>query len=141
MNKDFEAWLMKDHGLDSEWQTERNCYKDFAAHLAFKSWQASRAALSNVEPVGYIHTLPDGSYFDCEDSETSQFLFEKKVADQELKGHGGKVDPVFLHPSVPASIVAWYSPATGGFYLSLDSVPPHIAVMGLQALGVIEELK
>ena len=30
----YEQWLAYEHGLDSEWQPERNCYKDFPAHLA-----------------------------------------------------------------------------------------------------------
>lgn len=37
----FEKWLFKEHGLQSEWQPERNCYKDFPAHLAWKAWQAA----------------------------------------------------------------------------------------------------
>lgn len=40
--EEFEAWLMEDHGLDSEWQVERNCFKDFPAHLAYQAWLASR---------------------------------------------------------------------------------------------------
>lgn len=45
MREEFEAWLLREHGLESEWQEERNCFKDYPAHLAFKAWQASRAAL------------------------------------------------------------------------------------------------
>ncbi|HFQ7151781.1 TPA: hypothetical protein ACHSTH_004759 [Pseudomonas aeruginosa] len=45
MREEFEAWLLREHGLESEWQDERNCFKDYPAHLAFKAWQASRAAL------------------------------------------------------------------------------------------------
>lgn len=40
--EDFEKWLLDEHGLESEWQPRRNCFKDFPAHLAFKAWQASR---------------------------------------------------------------------------------------------------
>lgn len=40
--QDFEAWLRKEHDLDAEWQPERNCYKEFAAHLAYKAWCAAR---------------------------------------------------------------------------------------------------
>lgn len=39
---EFEAWLRKEHDLDAEWQPERNCYKEFAAHLAYKSWCEAR---------------------------------------------------------------------------------------------------
>lgn len=57
MREEFEAWLLREHGLESEWQDERNCFKDYPAHLAFKAWQASRAAL-RVE-------LPDDGIEDC----------------------------------------------------------------------------
>ncbi|HEJ5728158.1 TPA: hypothetical protein SL760_001015, partial [Pseudomonas aeruginosa] len=55
MREEFEAWLLREHGLESEWQDERNCFKDYPAHLAFKAWKASRAAL-RVE-------LPDKAEF------------------------------------------------------------------------------
>ncbi|HBO4448886.1 TPA: hypothetical protein L4U50_003487 [Pseudomonas aeruginosa] len=58
MREEFEAWLLREHGLESEWQDERNCFKDYPAHLAFKAWQASRAAL-RVE-------LPDDGIEDCQ---------------------------------------------------------------------------
>lgn len=45
MREEFEAWLLREHGLESEWQEDRNCFKDYPAHLAFKAWQASRANL------------------------------------------------------------------------------------------------
>lgn len=45
MREEFIDWLADEHGLESEWQEERNCFKDFPAHLAFQSWQASREAL------------------------------------------------------------------------------------------------
>lgn len=34
----FENWLQNVHGLSSEWDAKRNCYKDFAAHLAWRAW-------------------------------------------------------------------------------------------------------
>lgn len=37
----FEKWLDETMGLQCEWQEERNCYKEFAAHLAWKAWDAS----------------------------------------------------------------------------------------------------
>lgn len=40
---EFEAW-MASQGLESEWQPERNAYKDFVAHFAYQAYQASRAA-------------------------------------------------------------------------------------------------
>lgn len=45
MREEFLQWLLEVHGLESEWQPERNCFKDYAAHLAFQAWQASRAAI------------------------------------------------------------------------------------------------
>ncbi|MFU5479524.1 hypothetical protein ACM7V8_28505 [Pseudomonas aeruginosa] len=68
MREEFEAWLLREHGLESEWQEERNCFKDYPAHLAFKAWQASRAALrvelpEKMEPTRNIYgNLIIGSY-------------------------------------------------------------------------------
>jgi hypothetical protein len=45
MREEFIDWLADVHDLESEWQEERNCFKDFPAHLAFQAWQASRAEL------------------------------------------------------------------------------------------------
>lgn len=42
MNREtFEKWLLDKMGLQAEWQPERNCYKQFTAHLAWKAWQAA----------------------------------------------------------------------------------------------------
>lgn len=50
----FERWLSEKHCLSSEWQPERNCYRDFQAHLAWRAWLASReralSQRSTVEP-------------------------------------------------------------------------------------------
>ena len=68
MREEFEAWLLREHGLESEWQDERNCFKDYPAHLAFKAWLASRAALrvelpEKMEPTRNIYgNLIIGSY-------------------------------------------------------------------------------
>jgi hypothetical protein len=40
----FEKWLHDVHGLESEWQEHRNCYRDFQAHLAFCAWREARTA-------------------------------------------------------------------------------------------------
>ncbi len=53
IREEFEAWLLREHGLESEWQDERNCFKDYPAHLAFKAWKASRAALRVRLPKPY----------------------------------------------------------------------------------------
>lgn len=45
MREEFEAWLLEVHGLTSEWSEERNCFKDYPAHLAYEAWRASRDAL------------------------------------------------------------------------------------------------
>lgn len=42
MREEFSEWLLDIHGLESEWQEARNCFKDFPAHLAYQAWQASR---------------------------------------------------------------------------------------------------
>ncbi|HBO1825710.1 TPA: hypothetical protein L4G09_005850 [Pseudomonas aeruginosa] len=62
MREEFEAWLLREHGLESEWQEERNCFKDYPAHLAFKAWQASRAALRVELPE--VGSAPDGANYD-----------------------------------------------------------------------------
>lgn len=67
MREEFEAWLLREHGLESEWQDERNCFKDYPAHLAFKAWQASRAALrvelpDKAEFVEYYEDLEGGTF-------------------------------------------------------------------------------
>jgi hypothetical protein len=45
LREEFRKWLLEEHGLESEWQSERNCFKDFPAHLAYLAWQASRESL------------------------------------------------------------------------------------------------
>ncbi|HEJ9941605.1 TPA: hypothetical protein SMO00_004785 [Pseudomonas aeruginosa] len=62
MREEFEAWLLREHGLESEWQDERNCFKDYPAHLAFKAWKASRAALRVELPE--VGSAPDGAKYD-----------------------------------------------------------------------------
>lgn len=46
----FEAWLWDVHHLNATWNTGRNCYDEFPAHLAFKAWQQAIQALS-AEPL------------------------------------------------------------------------------------------
>lgn len=43
--EEFSEWLLDIHGLESEWQEARNCFKDFPAHMAYQAWQASRECL------------------------------------------------------------------------------------------------
>ncbi|HCF0295530.1 TPA: hypothetical protein NH680_000776 [Pseudomonas aeruginosa] len=62
MREEFEAWLLREHGLESEWQDERNCFKDYPAHLAFKAWKASRAALRVELPE--VGSAPDEAKYD-----------------------------------------------------------------------------
>lgn len=59
MREEFEAWLLREHGLESEWQDERNCFKDYPAHLAFKAWQASRAALRVEDEIDRLKAEND----------------------------------------------------------------------------------
>lgn len=71
MREEFEAWLLREHGLESEWQEERNCFKDYPAHLAFKAWQASRAALRVELPKSYaaLEYAPKTKVFNIIDME------------------------------------------------------------------------
>lgn len=55
----FEKWLAEVHMLSSEWQPARNCYKDFAAHLAWQAWQASQAASAPRTPCCRIDSNRD----------------------------------------------------------------------------------
>ena len=47
---EFEQWLLDAHGLSDEWDEARNCYKQFAAHLAWKAWLA-RASVNATAPT------------------------------------------------------------------------------------------
>lgn len=71
MREEFEAWLLREHGLESEWQEERNCFKDYPAHLAFKAWQASRAALRVELPKPHpaFEYAPRTKFFNITDVE------------------------------------------------------------------------
>lgn len=40
----FEAWLEQEQMLTATWDEARNCYAEFPAHLAWRSWQARAAA-------------------------------------------------------------------------------------------------
>ncbi|MRT13682.1 hypothetical protein GJV07_15480 [Enterobacteriaceae bacterium RIT711] len=53
---DFEAWMTDEqwfHGSDFEWDDGRNCYSQFGIHIAYKAWQASRAAIVVELPEPY----------------------------------------------------------------------------------------
>lgn len=130
LRKEFEA-LPHSNSASFERYSEQGYYKNRDTENVFYGYMLGRrAALSNAEPVGYI-----GRIF------VDQLTGERSVVLSNEAKTLPDMTRLFLNPSVQAPTVAWYSPATGGFYLSLDSVPPHIKVMGLQALGVIEELK
>ena len=66
--EEFEAWLLKVHGLDSGWQENRNCFADFPAHLAFQAWQASRAALLEKQAEEQEEFLAHFADFEQEDT-------------------------------------------------------------------------
>jgi hypothetical protein len=42
--KSFEVWLLKHQMLTATWNVDRNCYDEFAAHLAYKAWLAAPTA-------------------------------------------------------------------------------------------------
>lgn len=50
----FLAWLQDRHGLDSVWQEDRNCFKDFPAHLAFQAWNAALDSVCVTVPQDRI---------------------------------------------------------------------------------------
>lgn len=39
--RQFESWLMADQMLTPTWNEQRNCYEEFAAHLAYRAWRAA----------------------------------------------------------------------------------------------------
>ncbi|HBO9079170.1 TPA: hypothetical protein L5D52_001326 [Pseudomonas aeruginosa] len=82
MREEFEAWLLREHGLESEWQDERNCFKDYPAHLAFKAWQASRAALRVELPYPVI--VDEGAEF-------AFHAYDKDETDKALQQAGIEV--------------------------------------------------
>ncbi|EOC0500040.1 hypothetical protein ACI00R_004607 [Cronobacter sakazakii] len=46
--KAFEQWaleVMQFTPDDLTWDERRNCYRDYVTHMAWKGWQASRAAI------------------------------------------------------------------------------------------------
>jgi hypothetical protein len=46
--KQFEEWaqgIMEFAPDDLTWDEYRNCYRNYVPHMAWKSWQASRAAI------------------------------------------------------------------------------------------------
>lgn len=57
--KAFEQWaqgMMEFAPDDLTWDEERNCYRDYVPHMAWKGWQASRAAIQVELPdfdIGY----------------------------------------------------------------------------------------
>lgn len=56
---EFERWLFDEQGLESVWEPHRNCHKDFAAHLAFKAWQAARRTVEPCPTHAAEHRVRD----------------------------------------------------------------------------------
>lgn len=54
----FERWLFEVHMLEATWQPERNCYKQFPAHLAFQAWQARTAQPVQADQPKLVLALP-----------------------------------------------------------------------------------
>lgn len=52
--KAFEHWaleIMQFTPDDLTWDEKRNCYRDYVSHMAWKGWQASRAAIEIELPT------------------------------------------------------------------------------------------
>ncbi len=47
----FEAWLKDLFDLEGTWQPERNCYKEFPCHMAWKAWQSRTEAYAEDAPA------------------------------------------------------------------------------------------
>ncbi|WP_176605691.1 hypothetical protein [Pseudomonas aeruginosa] len=93
MREEFEAWLLREHGLESEWQDERNCFKDYPAHLAFKAWQASRAALRVVLPDDGIEDCRRDWQNSCRDNFDTGYCYATDRITQALQQAGIEVAP------------------------------------------------
>lgn len=91
MREEFEAWLLREHGLESEWQDERNCFKDYPAHLAFKAWQASRAALRVELPDDGIKDCQRGWQNSCRDNFDTGYCYATDRITQALQQAGIEV--------------------------------------------------
>ncbi|CZY59089.1 hypothetical protein [Enterobacter hormaechei] len=54
--KAFEQWaleVMQFTPDDLTWDEARNCYRDYVPHMAWKGWQASRAAIEIELPESW----------------------------------------------------------------------------------------
>lgn len=50
----FERFLREEHLYSNDeliWEDERNCYSIYSVHIAWKAWQASRAAIEIELPM------------------------------------------------------------------------------------------
>lgn len=57
--KAFEQWaqgMMEFAPDDLTWDEERNCYRDYVPHMAWKGWQASRAAIE-IETISHYQAV------------------------------------------------------------------------------------
>ena len=55
---EFERWLLEAQGLVPIWDSDRNCYNQFAAHLAFKAWCAA-PRIGSITGHGNANTAAD----------------------------------------------------------------------------------
>lgn len=68
--KAFERWaleVMQFTTDDLTWDEKRNCYRDYVPHMAWKGWQASRAAIEIELPrrkAAYASGYGDGYLVD-----------------------------------------------------------------------------
>lgn len=61
--KAFEQWaleIMQFTPDDLTWDEARNCYRDYVPHMAWKGWQASKAAIEIELPESFIGDNGDG---------------------------------------------------------------------------------
>lgn len=103
MRKDFEQWLLEEHGLVGTWDTDRNCYQEFPAHLAWKSWQAAQQgsmpegwSLTHIDDPatdGYLVKGPGISYCAWKDKEPWLYLFCEALASATPQPEGDEWIP------------------------------------------------
>lgn len=57
--KAFEEWALEVMQFTPDeltWDERRNCYRDYVPHMAWKGWQASRAAIE-IEPISHYQAV------------------------------------------------------------------------------------
>ncbi|QHJ76952.1 MAG: hypothetical protein [Bacteriophage sp.] len=86
--KAFEQWaleVMQFTPDDLTWDEKRNCYRDYVPHMAWKGWQASRAAIEIDAPAEPFYPMPK------ENSPTDHYHYGRQSIISKVRADGIKV--------------------------------------------------